>query len=178
MGMVGRVPGKGNCMRIHRIGGVILAALSLSFGAANVVAQDATPVTDSGVTTFTLVEHADNVTTVDVGDPGPSPGDLTVWGPDPLFDEANEVDTGALTHGSCQAINAEGDNHCIETIVFPNGSMLAIQGIQYGNGGPSPTVIVGGSGDYLGATGTVLVDASDDFLLWTKTFEITLPAGS
>ena len=33
----------------------------------------------------------------------------------------------------------------------------------------------GGSGDYLGATGTVLVDPSDDFTLWTRTLEVSVP---
>lgn len=164
-------------MRSSRIAGAaIVLALTAALSVAHVVAQDATPVTDTGVTTFVLVEHAENVSIIDVGDPGPSAGDLTVWGPDPLFDEANEIDTGALTHGSCQALNANGDNHCIETIVFPNGSTLAIQGIQKGGGAPSLTTIVGGSGDYLGAMGTVLVDASDDFTLWTKTFTISFPS--
>lgn len=161
-------------MRKAGIVGFMLIALSASFGAAGAVGQEATPVVDGAAMTFTLVERALNVTMVDVGDPGPSAGDLTVWGPDPLYDEANEVDTGALTQGSCLALNAEGDNHCTETIVFANGSTLAIQGVQLGTGGPSLTTIVGGSGDYLGATGTVTVTASDDFLLWTKTFEITI----
>jgi hypothetical protein len=160
-------------MRIPRITGVVVVALACSIGVVNVAAQGATPVVESGATTFTLVERALNVTTVDVGEPGKSAGDLTVWGPDPLFDEANEVDTGAVTQGSCLALNTEGDNHCIETVVFPNGSTIAIQGVQSGDGSPSLTTIVGGSGDYLGATGTVLVDASDDFTLWTKTFDIS-----
>lgn len=142
---------------------------------AAVAAQQATPVDDAGAEVFTVVEHADFVTTIDVGDPGTSPGDLTVWGPDPLFDEANEVDTGALTHGSCTSLNTEGDNHCIETVLFPDGSTLEIQGIQRGSGEPSLTTIVGGSGVYRDASGTLLVDPSDDFTLWTKTFTVYLP---
>ncbi len=154
--------------------GFIILALSAAFGVAQAVGQEATPVVDGNVMTFTLVERALNVSIIDVGEPGPSAGDLTVWGPDPLYDEANEVDAGALTQGSCLALNAEGDNHCTETIVFADGGTLAIQGVQLGTGGPSLTTIVGGTGAYLGATGTLTVTASDDFLLWTKTFEITL----
>lgn len=140
-----------------------------------VAAQQATPVDETGAEVFTLVERADFVTTIDVGDPGTSPGDLTVWGPDPLFDEANEVDTGALTHGSCTSLNTDGDNHCIETVLFPDGSTLEIQGIQRGSGEPSLTTIIGGSGIYRGSSGTLLVDPSDDFTLWTKTFTVYLP---
>jgi hypothetical protein len=155
--------------------GIALLAFGVAAGVTPVTAQDATPVVEGNVTTFTLVERALHVTTVDVGEPGPSAGDITVWGPDPLYDEANETDTGALTHGSCLALNADGDNHCTETIVFPDGSTLAIQGVQLGTGGPSLTTIVGGSGTWLGATGTLTVTASDDFTLWTKVFAITLP---
>jgi hypothetical protein len=137
-------------------------------------AQEATPVVTAETETFTLVEHALNVTVVDVGDPGASAGDITVWGPDPLFDEANETDTGAITQGSCFALNADYDNHCYETVLFPDGSTIAIQGVQLGNGGPSVTTIVGGSGRYLGATGTVTVTATEDDSLWTKVFEVVI----
>jgi hypothetical protein len=140
------------------------------------VAQGATPVAPGNPEVFTLVERAENVTILDLGESGTGPGDLTVWGPDPLYDEANATDTGALTHGSCMALNTEGDNHCVETVLFADGSTLEIQGIQRGSGEPSLTTIVGGSGVYLGATGTLLVDPSDDFTLWTKTFEVYLPA--
>jgi hypothetical protein len=154
--------------------GFVLLAASASFGVSLAVGQEATPIADGAVMTFTLVERALNVSIIDVGESGPSAGDLTVWGPDPLYDAANEVDTGALTQGSCLALNAEGDNHCTETIVFADSSTLAIQGVQLGGGGPSLTTIVGGSGIYLEAHGTLTVTASDDFLLWTKTFEITI----
>ena len=156
--------------------GLFLGLAMLLPGVAQ--AQEATPVTSQNAQVFTLVERADNVTILDLGDPGTSPGDLTVWGPDPLFDEANEVDTGALTHGSCMSLNTGGDNHCTETVLFADGSTLEIQGIQQGSGEPSTTTIVGGSGIYLGATGTLLVDPSDDFTTWTKTFEVILPGNA
>jgi len=105
-------------------------------------------------------------------------GDVTVWGPNPLYDEANAVDTGALTHGSCTSLNTAGDNHCTETVLFADGSTLEIQGIQRGSGEPSPTTIVGGSGEYRGATGTVVVDPSADYRTWTKTFEVVMPASN
>jgi hypothetical protein len=148
--------------------------LSLLGMVSQATAQEATPVTTGNAETFTLVERALNVTVVDVGEAGPSAGDITVWGPDPLFDEANETDTGAVTQGSCMALNENYDNHCTETVLFPDGSTIAIQGVQLGNGGPSVTTIVGGSGRYLGATGTVTVTASEDETLWTKVFEVVI----
>ena len=141
-------------------------------------AQEATPVVGGDGTVFILVERPEQVTILDLGESGTSPGDVTVWGPNPLFDEANEVDTGALTHGSCLSLNAAGDNHCLETVVFADGSTLAIQGIQRGSGEPSVTTIVGGSGTYRGATGTVSVDPSADYRTWTKTFEVVMPANN
>src|SRR5688500_10873450 len=116
-------------MRTIRTIGLTLAAAATFLGTVVATAQEATPVVPGEPITFTLVEHATNVTVVDVGVPGMSPGDITVWGPDALYDEANEVDTGAVTQGSCLALNTDGDNHCYETIVFPNGSTLTIQGV-------------------------------------------------
>ena len=139
-------------------------------------AQQATPVTGEASTVFILVEWPEHVTILDLGESGTSPGDVTVWGPNPLYDEANEVDTGALTHGSCMSLNTAGDNHCKETVLFADGSTLEIQGIQRGSGEPSLTTIVGGSGMYCGATGTVLVDPSVDYQTWAKTFEVVMPA--
>lgn len=161
-------------MRLRLLGicGAIALTLAAALGAVRVVAQDATPVVDDGPVTMTLVERALNVTTVDLDGDGPTAGDLTVWGPDPLFDSENQTDTGAVTQGSCLAMNAQA-NHCVETILFADGSTLTIQGVQRGAGVPALTTITGGSGVYLGAMGTVLVEASEDLTLWTKTFEIT-----
>ena len=41
---------------------------------------------------------------------------------------------------------------------------------------PSERTIVGGSGRYLGATGTMTAVPSADLLLWTKTIEIAAPS--
>jgi hypothetical protein len=154
---------------------LVLGGVAL-LGVAGTVAQEATPVADGGVDggpeRVTFVEHAVNVTITDLGEAGPSAGDLTVWGPDALFDEENAVDTGAVTQGSCQMLNTAGDNHCVETIVFPDGSTIAVQGVQAGDGSLSTTTIVGGSGRYLHASGTLVVEASADRTLWTKTLEI------
>ncbi len=153
--------------------GIALLGVSMMFGAMQATAQEATPVAeDDSSEMFTLVERALNVTIVDVGEEGPSAGDITVWGPDPLYDEANETDTGAVTQGSCLALDANWTNHCMETVVFADGSTLEIQGVQLPAGQESMTTIVGGSGRYLGATGTVSVTSNDDGTVWTKVFDI------
>jgi hypothetical protein len=141
-------------------------------------AQEATPVSPEAGTVLTLVERPEEESSVDVGEPGTSPGDLLLWGPNPLYDEANEVDSGATTYGSCILLNTAGDNHCKETILFPDGSTLEIQGIQKATGEQTRTTIVGGSGTYRGATGTLTVGMSDDGMTWIKTFELFLPPTS
>ncbi len=120
-----------------------------------------------------LIEHSDYVANIDLGEDGPSAGDMIIWGPDPLYDETNSIDTGATTQGVCTAISS-GDCIVIETILFPDGSTLELQGLQPGEPIASTRTIVGGSGIYLGARGTVTVEPTDDLQYWSKTFEIWL----
>ncbi|MBA2598119.1 MAG: dirigent protein [Chloroflexia bacterium] len=136
-------------------------------------AQSATPA--GGTTTLVLVEHNDAMTDVlQEESEGPAAGDLRVWGPNALYDESNTTDTGATSQGSCIALNAEFECLLNETILFADGSTLELQGIQLAGAQPSTRTIVGGSGQYLGATGTVSVAPTEDLLLWTKVIEITL----
>ena len=154
------------------VSSLVLAFLAGGLWTSRTDAQDATPVSRAGTITLRLVESAGTI--VDrFGDDGPSAGDIRVWGPNPLFDETNMTDTGAVTQGSCIGINANFDCLVNETIIFPDGSTLEIQGLQPGGSVPSVRTIVGGSGQYLGATGTVAVAPSDDQALWTKTIEIS-----
>jgi hypothetical protein len=126
--------------------------------------------------TLILVEHADLVTEVDLGESGPSIGDMLVWEPNALYDEGDINDTGATTQGTCITFNAKGDCLAAETILFPDGSTIEFQGIDRGGGVPSARTIVGGSGRYLGAIGTMTAAPSADLLLWTKSIEITGPS--
>ena len=139
-------------------------------------AQMATPGVPDRAATLILIEHADLVTEIDLGEPGSSVGDMLVWGPNALYDETDSTDTGATTQGTCIAFNAESDCLAAETILFPDGSTLEFQGIERG-GAPSARTIVGGSGRYLGAAGTMTAVPSADLTLWTKTIKIAPPAG-
>lgn len=160
-----------------RWSGFVLSMALLLYGSGIVspppmaIAQPATP---SATTTLKLVEHAVHLTTVDHGDPGPSVGDVQVWGPNPLYDEHDNADTGATTQGICTALNAAFDCIVTETIVFADGSTLQIQGVEVATA-PSRRTIVGGSGDYLGATGTVSVEPTRAQSRWAKTIEVLLP---
>lgn len=155
---------------------VIAILITGTVWATRTAAQSATPAAaEPGEMTFVLNEHNLNMTDVDLGDAGPSAGDLRVWGPNPLFDEANTTDTGATSQGSCVAMDAEFTCVLAETIVFPDGSTLEMQGVQPGKPVPSMRTIVGGSGQYLGATGTIAVSPTEDLTVWTKTITIVWP---
>jgi hypothetical protein len=155
---------------------ILLASSALVTGALAVraSAQSATPAPNEA--TLVLVEHGDDISLIDQGDPGPSVGDLTVWGPNPLYSADNASDTGATTQGTCVTLHNVETCLANETIIFPDGSTLQIQGVELADGSSLRTV-VGGSGRYLGATGTVTVMPSTDQTLWTKTIEIAPPAG-
>jgi hypothetical protein len=157
-------------LTIAALAGLVLVS---AVEAIRISASQATPIGAAG-TTLVLVEHADLVTEIDLGEPGPSIGDMIVWGPNALFDEANAEAAGAVTQGACIAINAASDCVGNETIVFADGSTLEFQGVERGGGAPSLRTIVGGSGRYLGATGTMSVEPSDDLTLWTKTIELSV----
>jgi hypothetical protein len=156
---------------------VALVTLVIASGArAAGNAEMSTPAA-SGDATLILIEHADHVTEIDLGELGPSVGDMLVWGPNALYDDGNANDTGATTQGTCIAFNTTSDCLAAETIVFPDGSTLEFQGIERASGVPSARTIVGGSGRYLGAAGSMTAVPSADLTLWTKTIEIAPPAG-
>jgi hypothetical protein len=156
---------------------VALVALIITSGAraARTSAEMSTPTAGAGNATLILIEHADHVTEIDLGELGPSVGDMLVWGPNALYDDGNANDTGPTTQGTCIAFNTTSDCLAAETIVFPDGSTLEFQGIERAGGVPSVRTIVGGSGRYLGAVGTMTASPSADLELWTKTIEFAAP---
>jgi hypothetical protein len=157
---------------------VTLLGLVIASGAwvAHTSAEMSTPTTGANDVTLILIEHADLVTEIDLGEPRASVGDLLVWGPNALYDEADVHDTGATTQGSCIAFNAASDCLAAETILFPDGSTLEFQGIERGDS-PAVRTIVGGSGRYLGAIGTMTAAPSADLSRWTKTIEFVAQPG-
>jgi hypothetical protein len=164
--------------RLSRIGALVaLIVIAGGWWMARTDAQMATPGVSDTAATLILVEHADLVTEIDLGEPGPSVGDMLVWGPNALYDADDVTDTGATTQGTCIAFNANADCLAAETILFPDGSTLEFQGIERGAGSPSARTIVGGSGRYLGTIGTMTAVPSADLMLWTKMIEIAAPAG-
>lgn len=162
-------------------GFALLAALVgvIGLGVAN--AQDATPevavgtpeaVTASGAPVeLKLVDQSRNVNNVDFGNDGLTPGDMIVWGPDPLYNADDLQDTGSVTYGSCVMVNTDGDCMAQETFIFADGSTIEVQGLEYGATKPSVKTIVGGSGDFVGITGTLTDIPDADRTTWTKHIE-------
>ena len=62
---------------------------------------------------------------VNVVYPGPSVGDMQIWGPNALSDEA-DADSGARTQGTCIALQDGQGCMVSETIVFADGSTLLL----------------------------------------------------
>src|SRR5215213_5238077 len=148
--------------RLLTLVALVMLVIASGAWAARTSAEMSTPTAGASAATLILIEHADHVTEIDLGEPGPSVGDMLVWGPDPLYDEAGATDTGATTQGFCIAFNTAADCLATETILFPDGSTLEFQGIERSGGAPSARTIVGGSGRYLGASGTMTAAPSAD----------------
>jgi hypothetical protein len=159
---------------------VTLIALVATLGvggawAAQTFVDDATPVVaPDRLSTLTLVEHNDYETMIDLGEPGPSVGDMLVWGPNPLYD-TNGGSTGATTQGTCVSLNDPDQCLAQETVIFADGSTLEIQGVERGDGLPSRRTVVAGSGIFFGTSGTVTVTPTTDEREWTKTFVFVSP---
>ncbi len=154
-------------MRSRLILPIAVLLILTSVGAGGLAAQEATP---AGPDALVFVEHNDLVQTIDLGDPGDSVGDILVWGPNPLYHASNETDTGAIMAGECITLPGDGYQHCAMTFVLPDGSQLTAQGLQRGHE-TSVSVITGGTGNYLGATGRLTSEPSFDLSLYTHTIE-------
>jgi hypothetical protein len=142
------------------------------YGWAAVEEATTSPAAGRVTTHLVLVERTISSTNVDLGDSGPSAGDIGTWGPNALYDEANVTDTGATSQGVCIALDATGACKLTETILFPDGSTIEAQGVLPAGSDLSSRTIVGGSGLYLDATGSIEVQPSPDFTTWTKSIVV------
>lgn len=168
--------------RLRMVRGLVLLVALIGMAGMGVArAQDATPevpvatpeaVTSTGAPVeLKLVDQSRNVNTVDYGNDGLTPGDLIVWGPDPLYNADDMQDTGSVTYGSCVMVNTDGDCMAQETFIFTDGSTIEVQGLEFGATKPSIKTIIGGSGDFLGATGTLTDIPDENRTTWTKHIE-------
>lgn len=142
--------------------GAIAMCAALSLPMFGVLGQSA-----SADATLTLFEHDTQQTTVDLGDPGPGPGDQFLFAGD-LFDHAGGTNIGHVA-GRCTTLSGDatgGDAVCEGTFVL-SGGQIAVQGLAdtaalFGTGAPGDVAIVGGTGIYANARGDGTIQVPPD----------------
>ena len=134
-------------------------------------ASDHTPGTPTTRTADTPRGHAPTITllarsaefgAVDTGEPGDTVGDLVAF-TDLLFDRADRP-IGHAASACMRTSPRRGESQCTGTLVLDDKGTIALQGIiTDGDGPPLKIAVVGGTGAYNGASGTMTVttDPSD-----------------
>jgi hypothetical protein len=110
------------------------------------------------VTTLRFFEHDTHQTNVDLGSPGPGPGDQFIFAGD-VFDHAGGTKVGH-TAGQCTTLTGNatsGDAMCTEAFVLDGGQItiqgLADTGAVFVRSETVPVSITGGTGIYSKARG-------------------------
>ncbi len=114
-----------------------------------------------------LIERATGETVIHRTASNDALGDLLVF-TNPMYDAANKVQVG-MSRGSCTRVEVGQWWDCHWTMTLAGGALLAAG--PYPDEGDSNFAIVGGTGRYAGARGTIAVHARDaahenyDFLI-------------
>jgi hypothetical protein len=129
----------------------------------------ATPAaTPSGLTTLRFVEHSETDQVIDLGPTGDSYGDLNVFA-NPVFDETDTTEVG-IDSGTCVRI-VVNRWECTWTLILDNGQ-LTVQG-PLNDDADSVLAVIGGTGDFLGASGQLtMAQRPDDPTRTDMTFEL------
>jgi hypothetical protein len=104
-----------------------------------------------------LVERPVGETTVDLGKKGDSRGDLLVFANE-VFDAANQVRVGS-DQGYCVRITAGKSWECFWTLILKTG-LITVEG-PFMDEGDSLFVVTGGTGEYVGAKGSMTLHPRD-----------------
>ncbi len=104
-----------------------------------------------------VIEHADTDATLDLGAKGDSAGDLLTWN-NPLFDAGNKVKVGS-DQGYCVRTTVGKSWQCTWTNVLKDGE-ITVSGI-FADDKDSLLAVIGGTGKYVGAKGTLKLHARD-----------------
>ena len=104
-----------------------------------------------------LVEHADTDATLDLGAKGDSVGDLLTWS-NPLFDAADKTKVGS-DQGYCVRVSVGKSWECSWTNLLKDGQIM-VEG-PFWDDKDSLLTLIGGTGKYVGAKGTLKLHARD-----------------
>ena len=115
------------------------------------------PVVTLAAERIEVVEHADTDATLDLGAKGDSVGDLLTWG-NPIFDAANKTQIGT-DQGYCVRVLVGKSWECTWTTLLKDGQIM-VEGPFYDDK-DSLFTIIGGTGKYAGARGSMELHARD-----------------
>jgi allene oxide cyclase len=104
-----------------------------------------------------LVERALTDTTVDLGAPGDSVGDLLTFA-NPVYDAANKVQLGT-DQGYCVRVAVGKSWECFWTLILKEGQ-VTVEG-PFFDQGDSLMAVTGGTGKYAGAKGSMKLHPRD-----------------
>ncbi|GHB59454.1 hypothetical protein GCM10010306_061200 [Streptomyces umbrinus] len=128
----------------------------LAIGLSVAQAAPQSPGRQGTANTFTVIEHADTDTVVDLGPRGDSIGDTLAFG-NPVFDTAGNKVGGA--QGSCVRTKVGVAWECSWTTTL-NGGSIVVQGPFY-DAADSTLAITGGTGKWSTARGQMHLHARD-----------------
>ncbi len=104
-----------------------------------------------------VVERPVGETTVDLGKKGDSRGDLLVFANE-VFDAANSIRIGS-DQGYCVRITPGKSWECFWTLILKTG-LITVEG-PFMDEGDSLFVVTGGTGEYVGAKGSMTLHPRD-----------------
>jgi hypothetical protein len=107
--------------------------------------------------TISVIEHPDSDTVIDTGAKGDSAGDLLPFA-NPIFDAANAKQIGS-DQGNCVRTKVGVSWECNWTTMLAAGS-LVVEGPYLDSGAPTTLAIIGGTGRYATARGTMTLSAA------------------
>jgi hypothetical protein len=138
-------------------------------GAATLLSSSAT-----AATTLTVIEHADTDHVTDIGKPGLSPGDLLTFH-NRIYD-STDTDVVGSDQGSCIRITKFKDNQtgsweCQWTTILNDGADSITVESPFYDTGLGVGAITGGTGAYLGASGSLDLSCSETECTFTFNLE-------
>ena len=147
---------------------------SLALAAAMALAAIGGPTLANGIE-ITVVERATTDAVIDVGETGDTIGDMLAFGND-LYDAENSAVVGR-DQGQCFRSNPGLSWECVWTSILESGS-ITVQGAFYDDLRDAEFAITGGTGDYSGAGGMMVLHALDEAGTELQfTFHVLVPEG-